>query len=53
MRMAEYLCKYGEAAIKEASIAVLGYPGSWVTSMPEVKRLKPYLSNHFKTGDIT
>lgn len=47
MRLAAYLCKYGEAAVNEAGIAVLKYPGLWITTFGETKMIKAYLHNHY------
>jgi hypothetical protein len=44
MRMAEYLCRYGEEAVNSAGIAALGYPGLWITEISELTRIKLVLT---------
>jgi hypothetical protein len=46
--MAGSLVVYGERAVHEAGIAVLGYPGLWATENFEAKKIHDYLNQHSK-----
>ena len=44
-QMFNILTLYGEAVVNEAGIAVLGYPGMWITENKEARKIREYLEN--------
>ncbi len=46
-RLWECVFLYGEDAVKQAGIALFGYPGTWITKVSEVKKLKTFLAEKY------